>query len=352
MTNASPTMQRPPSELAKVEKSIEYVPFGAEDKIKLSVSIVRSMVATPTKQGDLPDDRDCMRFLMLCQAGRLNPFAGDCFLIGYRDRDSVVTWSLITSISAFRKRAETHPEYDGEESGCIVLDKDEKLVDRVGDFVLPTDQLVGGWARVHFKTRKHPMERRVQLATYQKQFGVWRSDSAGMIGKVAEAHALRDSFPTMLGGLYLEGEIGEAKPTANGKPGVRRLDDLNAAVVPHPSEPNRVIDTSESNLPPTEQAEKIIAEAPRAPERDPEVGGVDAEGPAPDLSSFEAFTEAARTLFLRDGLKDAAVFDAAMNKLRVSDGIGGTRMKDTQARNRIASAMEAGAFDWQSAKIV
>jgi hypothetical protein len=50
------------------------------------------------------------------------------------------------------------------------------------------------------------MTRKVKLSTYQKPFGVWVTDPGGMICKVAECQALRDSFPTMCGGMYLREE--------------------------------------------------------------------------------------------------------------------------------------------------
>jgi len=322
------------NEIVKMEKSIEYVPFGAEDKIKLSLSIVRNMVATPTKQGDLPGDRDCMRFLMLCQAGRLNPFAGDCYLLGYRNRDNVVEWSMITSISAFRKRAESHEDYDGEESGCIVVDQTGVLRDRVGDFVLPTDQLVGGWARVHFKSRKHPMERRVQLAVYQKGFGVWKFDAPGMICKVAEAHALRDSFPTMLGDMRIDGEVGEAKGSnGNGKASVARLDDLNAAVIAHPTAEGQVIDTSTSN----------VAD-------EPDASGADVESPGADVSTHEAWREAMEGIYAGDG--EPTAFAAMMKAVAMAHPVTLNSPKGQRAREETYKAALGGRLDRETGKIV
>jgi len=248
----------PPRALVQAapKDAVEFTPFGSEDKIKLSLSIVRNFVAEPTKRGDLPDDRDCMRFMMLCRSRRLNPFEGDAFLIGFYDRDTDATkWSLITAHQTFTKRAEQHPEFNGKRSGVIVWPpipcrpcgatgrievsgKDidvgpankamgvNKLsvicpacegrgfIDEIeGDFVPDTDdegnqiKLVGGWCKVYYKTRAIPEHQRLKLATYNKNFGVWRSDPAGMICKCAEAAALRSAFPTVLGGLFLREEF-------------------------------------------------------------------------------------------------------------------------------------------------
>jgi len=188
------------------DREINFVPFGAADSIKLSIAIVKNLVAVPTKSGAVCSDRDAIRFMMLCQAQRLNPFAGDAYLVGY-DGKNGPEFSLITAHAAFLKRAETNPEFDGMKSGIIVLESDNKLVDIEGDFHLPKQNVVGGWATVYFKNRKHPITRRVRMERFNKGFAQWVVDPAGMICKCAEADALRSSFPTLLGGLYMRDEM-------------------------------------------------------------------------------------------------------------------------------------------------
>ena len=76
----------------------------------------------------------------------------------------------------------------------------------------------GGWAKVFFKNRKQAMYKRVRLQRFQKAFGIWQDDPAGMIVKCAEADALRSSFPTMLGGLYLREEVAPSEPSKTTTP--------------------------------------------------------------------------------------------------------------------------------------
>lgn len=184
---------------------MEYVPFGSEEKIKLSVHIVQNLICVPTKQGHRCTASDATKFMMMCQASKLNPFAGDAFMIGYDSKDGP-SFSLITAHVAFLKRAEVHPEFDGMDSGVMVRTSAGDLLDREGDYFDDGDTLLGAWAIVYFKTRKHPMRKRVKLATFHKGYGRWQVDPAGMIVKCAEADALRSAFPTMLGGLYIDEE--------------------------------------------------------------------------------------------------------------------------------------------------
>lgn len=189
----------------KESAMVEYVPFGATDPIKLSVAMVKSMIAVPTKSKKYPDDNDCIKFIALCQARKLNPFEGDAFLIGY-DSSAGPKFNLITSIQAFLKRAEAHPLYNGMKSG-IIIERDSKIVEIEGDFYLKHDRVLGGWATVYIRGRDYPITKKIRLERFKKEFGVWLEDAAGMICKCAEADALRTSFPNTLGGLYLPQEM-------------------------------------------------------------------------------------------------------------------------------------------------
>lgn len=261
---------------------VEFVPFGGDSTIKLSVKIIREYVAVPTKQGDLPDDRECMRFLMLCRSRKLNPFESECFLIGYRNGNTGnVDWSLITAHQAFLKRATTNPGFGGMESGVIVKDEDGKMQEREGDFLYPGDNLLGAWAVVHHKDRL-PTKRKVNLGTYKKSFGVWLNDPAGMIVKVAEADCLRSTYPTMLGGLYTDIERPAMEVVTTKSPDFepkalpsRQPAKLAQGKAPKPSEPPQTVqeppqgsDTPPpaSNEPPAPTAEAVIpSEEPTSP---------------------------------------------------------------------------------------
>ncbi len=126
------------------------------------------------------------------------------------------------------------------------------------------------------------------------------------------------------------------------------------AIEQHPTDETRLIDRSTANVS-EEEAERIIEQAPRAPEaQEPDTGGVEAEAPGveqKDLDSETAFIAAATVIAGRDNI-DEKTFNAAIGKLRLSDGIGGGKRKDTERRNALAGAMNAGAFDWQAAKVV
>lgn len=282
--------------LLKDSKSkVEFTPFGATDKITLSVKIIKDYIAVPYKQGDRmvePEDRECMKFLMLCRSRALNPFEGDAFMIPFWDKhQGKPVWSLITSHQAFLKRGEVHPEYDGKRSGVIInaqrckpcdgdgrITEGEKVVvcphcagrgwydELEGDFV-PDEidgnpvELKGGWCRIYFKGRKNPEYQRLRLSTYSKGFGNWSFDGAGMICKCAEAAAMRGAFPTTLGGMYMREEMMNEEPG-----GALKGPDFSRATKPSPGK-QALFSPPEAEPPqrlPDEPAEPPAAEAPAA----------------------------------------------------------------------------------------
>lgn len=204
------TQTKPDMTVARTAaKEMTYQPYGAADNVRLSIDIVKNLIAVPTRSGKTCSDNDAIKFMMMCQSRRLDPFSGDAFLIGY-DGQNGPEFSLITAHQAFLKRAELHPEYDGMKSGIIIAQDNGQVEEREGDFHFENEAVAGGWATVFCKNRKYPTTRRVRMARFNKGFAQWKADAAGMICKCAEADALRSTFPTMLGGLYMREEVDAA----------------------------------------------------------------------------------------------------------------------------------------------
>lgn len=192
---------------AATDKPVEYIPLGAKNPVSLTVNIIRKFLCTPTWKGNLPQDADIMKFMMLCKARELDPWVGDAYLVGYETKNDGPQWSLITAAQALLKRAEISPEYNGMESGVIVENAEKVVEYRQGDMVFNGENLIGGWAKVFRRDHEHPAYDSLRLDTYSTGKSRWEKDPAGMIVKCAEASALRKSFPTQLGGLYSREEM-------------------------------------------------------------------------------------------------------------------------------------------------
>lgn len=240
---------------ATLAKVFEFVPLGAGESIKLSCDIIRLILNPRTKSGRTPPDDQVMKFIMLCQARRLNPFENDAYLIGYEGQDGDA-WSLITSIYAFLKRAEVNPQYEGIESGVIVETKDGAIEEHVGDFLRDDEKLLGGWAVVHRSDRKFPNKKRVEFKRYSTGKSRWQADPGGMICKVAECQALRDTFPTTLGGLFIGEEVDKEMRTIEPTQ-INVLPSKSGSLKPHTNGAPKAVDAPT----PARQAEPDAAAA-------------------------------------------------------------------------------------------
>lgn len=244
------------------EAVIEFKPFGETDTIKLTVAIVKQLCCTPTRTGQVCSDRDAFRFAMLCRAQKLDPFVNDAYLVGY-DGKNGAQFSLITAHQVFLKRAEASPDYEGMESGIILLGS-EGISEREGDFCLPDENVVGGWARVHRKGRK-PMYRRLAIEAMKPNYDTpfWsKAKAPAQIVKCAEADALRATFPTVLGGLYTNGEILDISsvrvPTQF--PTLKQVSAASGAVAPGPDTPEMPPESAPATDSPAPQANAAAAE--------------------------------------------------------------------------------------------
>lgn len=227
----------------KTEKELIYKPLGEDREISLTVNMTKRFLTRPTRNGTVASNEDVIKFMMLCQARQLNPWVGDAYLVGY-DGERGAEFSLITAVQALEKRAEMHPHYDGMEHGILIARDDGSIEHRAGTFWMPNELLVGGWAKVYRKDRSRPEYVSLQLAAFNKGRSLWKSDPAGMINKCARAAALRHSFPSQTGGLYLEEEVRGQVDTIDvqsslpqtGAP-VSQLNGLTERMLGAPSEP-------------------------------------------------------------------------------------------------------------------
>lgn len=166
--------------------------------VALSYRIVRQFL---TRGEGGVTDAEIVQFISLCKFNQLNPFLGEAYLVKYGNSPA----SMITSKEALMKRAESSEQYDGFQAGVIVM-RNNELVEVEGSFILPTDQLLGGWCKVFRKDRKVPVVSRVSFQEFSKNQSTWKTMPATMIRKVAEAQAFREAFPVNLGGMYIAEE--------------------------------------------------------------------------------------------------------------------------------------------------
>lgn len=180
--------------------STTYMVAGQE--VKLSFDIVRRYLARGNSQ---VTDAEMVLFISICKFNQLNPFLNEAYLIKYGGQNP--TAQMVVSKEALMKRAEVCPEYEGFQAGLIVK-RGGDIIDVEGSFLLTTDVLLGGWARVYRADRKYPFTCRVSLSEYDKGQSLWSGKKATMVRKTAIVQAMREAFPAQLGAMYTAEERG------------------------------------------------------------------------------------------------------------------------------------------------
>src|SRR5687767_4277078 len=127
-----------------VDRLVEFTAFASDVPVKLSPRMVLDLICIPTKSGARCSEAEAIKFMMMCQARKLNPWEGDAYLQGYDGQGGPV-FSLITAHQAFLKRAEASEHYDGMQSGVLVQIRAEpdgksagvgEVLELEGDFYL------------------------------------------------------------------------------------------------------------------------------------------------------------------------------------------------------------------------
>lgn len=191
------------------ELTVTYQIDGNE--IKLTPSIVQNYIVGSNSS---ITPAEFKFFTELCKVQKLNPFLKEAYCIKYGDEPA----TIVVSKDVFVKRAVAHPQYDGKETGIIVMTENGETKERNGCFFAPDETVIGGWARIYRKDREHPeyMSVSVQEVANRKKDGTfnsnWTNKKATMVEKVAKVRALREAFIDDLQGLYVEEEFEADKP--------------------------------------------------------------------------------------------------------------------------------------------
>lgn len=192
-------------ETQKQELTVVYNVNGEE--VKLTPSIVQQYIVSGSGKITLPEFKF---FTELCKVRKLNPFLKEAYCIKFGNNPA----QMVVGKDAVLKRAVLNPNFDGIESGIIVMDTNDcQITERKGTFHLSNEVIVGGWARVYRKDWTHPTYCSVSFdeVAQRKSDGNlnsnWATKGGTMVEKVAKVRALRETFVEDLGGMYDEDEM-------------------------------------------------------------------------------------------------------------------------------------------------
>ena len=156
-------------------------------------------------------DQEVFLFVKMCQAQRLNPFVtGEVYLIKFGSQPA----QMVVGYDTYKRRADENPAHLYTESGIVVCrGTSGEIVQKTGACLYPTEQLVGGWCRVHkIKGEREVVTfKEVGFNEYNKGNAIWKEKPCTMIEKVAISQCLREAYPKDYEGLYTAEELAPAE---------------------------------------------------------------------------------------------------------------------------------------------
>ncbi len=229
---------------AQASDKITYNANGEE--VKISPKMIRDYLVAGN---GTVTDQEVVMFLSLCKFQHLNPFIREAYLIKYGTSPATV----VVGKDVLLKRAMRSEKFGGLSAGVIVVNANNEIEEREGTFVLPDENLVGGWAKVIIKGYEVPFYSSVSMKEYSTGKSNWLTKPATMIRKVAMAQALREAFPEEMSALYEQEEVREVSDI--------QLDTTPVNVPDEPSEVAKVkepVQTVAKAAEPTQGAQESI----------------------------------------------------------------------------------------------
>jgi phage recombination protein Bet len=197
MSDTDP-VTRPPAPLQLVEP--RQLMFSAEQR-----TMIKDLFAKDAT------DSEFAVLIEMARLKRLNPLAGQVFFVSrnvnlgtYDQPRWGKKWSIQCGIEGFRSKAEENPAYDGQSPKDFVFDASGA-------------RLISCTVSVYRKDRSHPFVATVYFDEYVqlvkgKPTEMWLRKPRIMLGKCAEAAALRMAFPEELGGVHAPEEMQDEEP--------------------------------------------------------------------------------------------------------------------------------------------
>ncbi|MBQ4447401.1 MAG: phage recombination protein Bet [Clostridia bacterium] len=187
-----------PNELMKVTYE------SAFGNVELDANTVKQYLV---KGNGEVSDQEVMLFLKLCEAQKLNPFVtGEVYLIKFGSQPA----QTVVGYDTYKRRADDNPNHMYFESGIVVCrGQAGEIVQKAGACLYPTEQLIGGWCRVHKLRNGHEVTtyKEVTFSEYNKGNAIWKEKPCTMIEKVAISQCLREAYPKDYEGMYTAEEI-------------------------------------------------------------------------------------------------------------------------------------------------
>ena len=212
---ASPTSDHTPEEkkeiriIERIIENKEIAPIDAFGKLsRPQIQLIKTTIAKGASDDEL------RLFIQVCKGANLNPFLKQVHLVPRWDsREGKEVRAIQVSIDGFRSIAESSgayagnddPVFDGEQEIEYMVGREKKEKKKL---TIPTKATATVYKIV--EGQRYPFNATARWSEYypgEKMGFQWHIRPYLMLGKCAEALALRKAFPKLLSGMYAQEEI-------------------------------------------------------------------------------------------------------------------------------------------------
>lgn len=203
----TPKEQKEVKIIERVIENREIAPQDAFGKLtRPQVDLIKRTIAKGS------DDDELKLFIQVCKGANLNPFLKQAFLVPRWDsREGREVRAVQVSIDGFRSIAESSGNYAGNDDPVFKGEKEIEVPrgkEKTEKIVVPLEAFVTIYKVI--QGQRYPFTATARWEEYYPGSKVgfqWHIRPKLMLGKCAEALALRKAFPKLLSGMYAQEEM-------------------------------------------------------------------------------------------------------------------------------------------------
>lgn len=215
------------------KKLLSLIPQGQSPK--LYIDLIKSQIMKPDARGNARPDEDLIMFLYVCKRVGLDPLTRQIYAV-YRwdSRQGKEVMSIQAGIDGMRLVAQRSKEYAGQDDiKYVPEDEATKYPTKATCTIYRT---ING-ERVPFSASAR-WDEYVQLGKDGNASIMWHKMPYTMLGKCAEALALRKGFPNELSGIYSDVEMAQSTNVLADLKAPEKLPDPPKVTVMHGAPPD------------------------------------------------------------------------------------------------------------------
>lgn len=194
----------------KIKFISQYVPEGESPKIYWE--LLKSQIMGTDKQGTPRNDEDLIYFMYVAKRTGLDPMVKQIYPVYRWDyKTGKEKMTIQVGIDGMRLVAERTGQYAGSDD--VLFDgEDQQHPNKATVVVYKTNKVTGERMPITASAR---WTEYAQTDKEGKTMGMWGKMPFLMLGKCAEALALRKAFPNELSGIYADEEMSQSSNTNN-----------------------------------------------------------------------------------------------------------------------------------------